>query len=158
MEHLFFLIGAVTCLVVSWFYIFALKAKVRDCMTYIQDRIDKATPNFERQNHRTEGGQGSDDCGDPSRRNFKDVTKPAAGKATIDGKPKLIVGDPGRLDPLQYLCSHCLRPFYLPSSQPPKEAVAELLHNFGKHVEREHLSAAAGSDVSAAEADKQDSN
>lgn len=156
MERLY-LIGAVTCLVVSWFYIFALKRKIRDCMTYIQDRIDKATFNFESLNHRTEGGQRSEDSGDPSRRSFEDVTKPAVGKATMEGKPKLIVGNPDRLEPLQYLCSHCFRAFYLPSSA-PKEAVAELLHNFEEHVEREHPGAVAGSDASAAEADKQDSD
>jgi hypothetical protein len=157
MEHLF-LIGAVACLVVSWFYIFALKTKVRDCMTYIQSRIDKATPNFESLNHRIEGGKGSEDSSDPPRRSFKDVTRPAVGKATMDGKPKLIVGDPDSLEPLQYLCSHCLRPFYLPSNQPPKEAVAELLHNFGEHLEREHPGAEAGSGASPGEADKQDVN
>ena len=157
MEHLF-LIGAVTCLVVSWFYIFTLKTKVRDCMSCIQSRIDKATLNFESLNHRTEGGHGSEDSGDPPRRSFKDVTNPAVRKATMDGKPKLIVGDPNSLEPLQYLCSHCLRPFHLASNQPPKEAVAELLHNFGEHVEREHPGAAAGSGASPGEADRQVSN
>ena len=147
MEHLF-LIGAVTCLVVSWFYIFTLKTKVCDCMTYIQSRIDKASPSFESLRHRTEGGQGPEDSGDPPRRSFKDVTKPAVGKVTMDGKPKLIVGDPNSLEPLQYLCSHCSRPFHLSSNQPPKEAVAELLRNFGEHVEREHPGAAAGSGAS----------
>jgi len=154
MEHVF-LIGAVTCLVISWVYIFALKTRVRDCMTYIQSRIDKATPNSESPNHRNEGGQGSEDSGEPPRRSFEDVTKPAVGKATMNGRPKLIVGGS---DGLQYLCSHCSRPFFLPSGQPPKEAVAELLHNFGEHVEREHPSAVVGSDGSPMEADKQDGN
>ena len=154
MEHVF-LIGAVTCLVVSWLYIFALKTRVRNCMIYIKSRIDKATPNFESLRHTNEGGNGAEDSGDLSRRGSKDVTKPAVRKATMDGKPRLIVGGS---DGLQYRCSHCLRPFYLPSGQPPKEAVAELLHNFGEHVEQEHPSAAVGSEESPKEADQQDSN
>jgi len=83
---------------------------------------------------------------------------PVLGKAPMDGKPKLIVGDQESLEQLQCLCSHCLRPFHLPSNQPPKEAVAELLHNFRGHVEREHPGAVAGWGVSPGIADKQDGN
>jgi len=41
MEHIY-LAGAVMCLALSWIYILILKAKIRDCMRYIEDRIDKA--------------------------------------------------------------------------------------------------------------------
>jgi hypothetical protein len=41
MEHIY-LAGAVTFLALSWIYILILKAKIRDCMRYIEDRIDKA--------------------------------------------------------------------------------------------------------------------
>jgi hypothetical protein len=40
MEHIY-LVGAIACLAVSWIYILFLKAKIRDCMRYIEDRIDK---------------------------------------------------------------------------------------------------------------------
>lgn len=71
MEHLF-LIGALTYLVVSWLYILALKAKVRDCMTYIQNRIDKANPECEGLNHRPQAGKGLRDTGAPSQLSLED--------------------------------------------------------------------------------------
>jgi len=40
MEHIY-LVGAIACLAASWIYILFLKVKIRDCMRYIEDRIDK---------------------------------------------------------------------------------------------------------------------
>jgi len=135
--------GAVTCLIVSWFYIFLLKAKVRDCMTYIQYRIDKVNPNPGKLNRGPEAGDGSKGTGDPSRPRYEGAATPALGGLVMEGRPKLIVGGSGSSQPLQYVCSHCLRPFHFPGNQPPKEAVAELLQSFGEHVEREHADAAS---------------
>jgi hypothetical protein len=60
-------------------------------------------------------------------------------------KPTLIIGSADSLHPLHYLCSHCMKPFYLSGDEPPKKAVAELLQTFGEHVKREHPSANPGS-------------
>jgi len=46
MEHIY-LVGAIACLAVSWIYILILKAKIRDCMRYIEDRIDKTNSRAE---------------------------------------------------------------------------------------------------------------
>jgi len=39
--------SGVTCLVASWIYILLLRAKVRDCMAYIGERIVKCKPGFD---------------------------------------------------------------------------------------------------------------
>jgi len=57
MEHIY-LAGAVACLAVSWIYILILKAKIRDCMRYIEDRIDKANHGPESVSPSLEEGRG----------------------------------------------------------------------------------------------------
>jgi hypothetical protein len=156
MERLF-LIGALATLVVSWLYIFLLKTKVRDCMAYIHTRIDTANRGLADPLPGPSGGLNSRRTGNSWGIGRKEASMPALEKATMEGKPKLIVGGSDSPQPLHYLCSHCLQPFYLPGNQPPKEAVAELLQNFGEHVEREHRSPNPDSNASPAEADKRDS-
>ncbi len=155
MERLF-LIGAAACLVVSWFYILSLKTKVRDCMAYIQNRIDRDNRVLDGSQSSPDGGRDLKRTGSSWRLGREETTMPVLGKATTDGKPKLIVGGANSPQPLHYLCSHCLQPFYLPGNQPPKEAVAELLQNFGEHVEREHPNLVRVSNTAPAEAGKQD--
>jgi len=155
MERLF-LIGAIACLVVSWLYILLLKTKVRDCMSYIQNRIDATNRGLEGAQSSPEDGRDSRRTGGSWRLGREETTKPVLGKATMHGKPKLIVGGSDSPQPLHYLCSHCLQPFYLPGNQPPKEAVAELPQNFGEHVEREHPNLVRVSNTAPAEAGKQD--
>ncbi|MGD0128766.1 MAG: hypothetical protein ABSF46_25720 [Terriglobia bacterium] len=154
MERMF-LIGAVACLVVSWFYILSLKTKVRDCMAYIQNRIDRDNRVLDGSQSSPDGGRDLKRTGSSWRLGREETTMPVLGKATMDGKPKLILGGANSPQPLHYLCSHCLQPFYLPGNQPPKEAVAELLQYFGKHVEREHLALAGDSNPSPQESDKE---
>jgi hypothetical protein len=156
MERLI-LIGAVTCLVVSWLYIFLLKARVRDCVTHIQNRMGTAIRRLEAPNGGPDGRHEVERAANSSRLGMEEATGPALGRATMDGKPKLIVGGPDSLQPLHYLCSHCLQPFYLRGNQPPKEAVVELLHSFEEHVKREHPDVGTDSKAPAAEADKEDS-
>jgi hypothetical protein len=153
-----FLIGAAACLVVSWIYILLLKAKVRVCLTYIQNRIDTANRGLEGSQSSTEGGHISKQTGSSWRLGREETTMPVLGKAIMDGKCKLIVGGSDSPQPLHYLCSHCLQPFYLHANQPPKEAVAELLRSFAEHVERKHPNLAGDSNTSPPEADKQDSH
>ena len=157
MERLF-LIGAVACLVVSWLYIFLLKTKVRDCMTYIHNRIDTASRSLVGPLRSPAGGHNSKRTGNSWCLGRKEAAMPAQEKVTMEGKPKLIVGGSDSPQPLHYLCSQCLQPFYLPGNQPPKEAVAELLQSFGEHVEREHRSPGPDSNAPQAEADQRDSH
>ena len=157
MERMF-LIGAVACLVVSWFYILSLKTKVRDCMAYIQNRIDRDNRVLDGSQSSPDGGRDLKRTGSSWRLGREETTMPVLGKATMDGKPKLILGGANSPQPLHYLCSHCLQPFYLPGNQPPKEAVAELLQSFGEHVEREHRSPGPDSNAPPAEADARDSH
>ena len=156
MERLF-VIGAAACLAVSWFYILFLRAKVRDCMTYIHNRLDKANRVLASPSGGPEGGSEVKRTANSPHLGKEEVKTPAQEKATMDGKPKLIVGGSGSPQPLHYLCSHCLRPFYLSGDQPPKEAVAELLFNFGEYVEREHPNPGPDS-ITPREADRQDSH
>lgn len=150
MEHIF-LVGAVACLAVSWIYLLLLKAKIRDCMRYIEDRIEKANSGRESVSRSLEQGHESRLTDDPSRLRFQSNTFSALGRARPDEKPKLIVGDSGSLQPFHCLCSHCLRTFYLVGDQPAKEAVAELRRAFAEHVEQEHPSAAPASTKSSKE-------
>ena len=156
MERLF-LIGAVAALVVSWLYIFLLKTKVRDCTTYIHNRIDTANRGLGGPLRGPAGGHNSKRAANSCGIGSKEAAIPALGKATMEGKPKLIVGGSDSPQPLHYLCSHCLQPFFLPGNQPPKEAVAELLQSFGEHIERAHRSPGPDSNTSPAETDKRDS-
>jgi len=155
MERLF-LVGVVVCLGISWFYIILLKAKVRDCMAYIQNRIDAANRSLESPQGSPEDPYDSKQPGNSWRPGREKAAGPDRGEATMDRKPKLIVGGANSPQPLHYLCSHCLKPFYLRGNQSPKEAVAELLQEFGEHVEREHPDLVCDSKASPAEADQQD--
>jgi len=153
MERLF-LIGALACLGVSWIYILLLRTRLRDCMAYIQNRIDAANRGLEGSRRSAEGGLDSMPTGNSRCFGKEERAVPVLGKATMGGKPKLIVGGANSPQPLHYLCSHCLRPFYLPGDQPPKEAVAQLLQYFEEHVAREHSNLAGESNSSPPEADK----
>jgi len=150
------LIGAVACLCVSWVYIFLLRSKLRDCMTYIHNRIDTTNRVFAGSSGGPRGGTDVKRTANSPRLGVEEVTTPAQETATMDEKPKLIVGGSGSPQPLHYLCSHCLRPFHLSGDQPPKEAVAELLSKFGEHVEREHPDFVRDSNTPPEVADKQD--
>jgi DNA-binding NarL/FixJ family response regulator len=59
-------------------------------------------------------------------------------------KPKLLLGNAGKGEPVYYICSHCLRGFLLPDNQPPIQAAKELYHHFRKHVEQDHPEPADG--------------
>ena len=150
MEHIY-LVGAVACLVVSWIYILVLKAKIRDCMSYIQNRIDQTNPGLESAGRSLEVVHGSKGTGNPLRDCFTGTTFSSRERATMDEKPKLIVGNSDSRQPFHYLCSHCLKQFYLLGNQPPKEAVTELLRTFGEHVVQKHTNAAPGLTTSSEE-------
>jgi len=137
-----FLVGAVVCLAVSWIYILILKAQIRDCMTYIQNRIARANPGLGSVSGRHEVDHDANGIGGPGRPRFKGTASPALERATMDGKPSLIVDVSGSRKSLHYVCSHCLLRFNLRADQPPKEAVEELLRTFEEHAELEHPSAA----------------
>ena len=124
-------------------------------MTYIQNPIGTANRRLDGPASSPQGGYDAKRVADPRCLGMEEVTRPAQEKTAMDGKPKLIVGGPDSPHPLHYICSHCSKPFYLPGNQPPKEAVAELLQNFGEHVKREHLSFLPDSNASSAEPDKQ---
>jgi len=154
MERLF-LIGGLACLGVSWIYILLLRTKLRDCMAYIQNRIDAANRDLEGPWRSPEGGYESKQAGNSRRLDREEAAVPALGKTTMEGKPKLIIGGASSPQPLHYLCSHCLQPFYLPRNRLPKEAVAELLREFREHVEREHSDLPGDSKMSTSKADKE---
>ena len=59
-------------------------------------------------------------------------------KGKLSKKPKLIISNAGKGQPIYYMCSNCLREFPLPEDQPPKDAVRELFTSFKEHVEQIH--------------------
>jgi hypothetical protein len=133
------LVSVVVYLVASWAYILLLRAQVRDCMTYIRERIAKCNPGFD-----SAGGKPQQEHVTKERGNFPRVHSSAAvpaqpERATLTGKPHLIVDSSGNQPSLDYRCSHCLRTFPLPENQPAKGAAAELFRCFREHVEQEHL-------------------
>ena len=151
MERLL-LIGAVVCLVLSWFYIFLLRARLRDCMAYIHSRIDTDYRRLEGPLATAAGGRPAMHIGSRWRLSMDGAIRGVEGKATMNEKPKLIVSGSDSPQPLHYVCSHCSRPFYLSGNEPPKEAVAKLLESFGEHVEREHRNPGPDSNAPQAEA------
>ena len=143
-----YLVGAAACLVVSWIYILFLKAQIRDCVTYIQNRITRANFGVGSVIGSREMEHESKGTTSPGRPCFKGTTLSALERATMDEKPRLIVDISEGLQPLHYVCSHCLLPFNLRGDQPPKEAVKELLVTFSEHVEHVHPSAAPATNSS----------
>jgi CheY-like chemotaxis protein len=137
-----YLVGVVACLGVSWIYILFLKVQIRDCVTYIQNRMTRVNLGVGSASGSREVEHESKGTSSPGRPRFKGTTLSALERATMDEKPRLIVGISEGLLPLHYVCSHCLLPFNLSGDQPPKEAVEELLLTFGEHVEHVHPSAA----------------
>jgi len=53
------LVSLVACLVASWIYILLLKVKIRDCMSYIQNRIDRCNSNSESADCSGQGERGT---------------------------------------------------------------------------------------------------
>jgi CheY-like chemotaxis protein len=137
-----YLVAAVACLVVSWIYILFLKVKIRDCVTYIQNRITRVNLGVGSVSGSREVEPESKGTSSPGRPRFKGTTLPAPEKATMNEKPRLIVSVSEGLQSLHYACSQCLQPFNLRGDLPPKRAVEELLLTFGEHVEHVHPSAA----------------
>ena len=137
MGHLL-LVSLVAYLVASWIYILFLRAEVRDCMTYIGERILKYNPGFASTDGRAREEHETKEKGNRPRLHSSAAASAQPEKATLAGNPQLIVDSPGNRPSLDYMCSHCLRQFSLGGHQPPKEAVAELFRRFREHVEQEH--------------------
>jgi len=136
MEHIY-LAGAAAGIILSWVYILCLKAKIRECLGYIETRIDLANPGLSDRGRRCAGDESNGEAGS-SLRDRNDIVLAPQGGAAVADKPKLIVANSGINQPFHYLCSLCLWPFLLPGDQPPKAAVAELFHTFREHIEQEH--------------------
>jgi len=137
MEHVY-LIAAVVCLIASWIYILLLKARIRDCASYIQNRL-----------LRSNQGVGRED------ENFRE---PIASQATadIDGQrpggsllstaetlmrpctPQLVADESADVQPIHYVCSDCRLPLPLPLNKPLAEALGELLGHFEEHIKHAH--------------------
>jgi hypothetical protein len=129
-----FVAGVVVGLAVSWAYILSLKATVRVCMTYIEDRIHNCTSRLEGTDDRMwpEGetqATGTDD---------RSTTSSHAERPTMAEQPLLIIESSGKGSPIHYQCSRCLRAFPLAKDDSPKMAAAELYRHFREHVAQEH--------------------
>jgi hypothetical protein len=132
------LVSGVTCLIVSWIYIFLLRAKVRDCMAYIGERIVKCNPGVDFTDGSPREERETKAKGNRARMQPNAAASAPPKEATLAGKPQLIVASSGNCPSLGYRCSHCLRSFSLVEYQPPKGAVAELFRRFREHVEQDH--------------------
>jgi hypothetical protein len=53
-------------------------------------------------------------------------------------KPRLVVTEWGKGEPVTYKCSRCSQIFILPDDRTPKEAAAELIAAFHDHVGEVH--------------------
>ena len=133
-----YLVVAVVCLVASWIYILVLKARIRDCVRYIQHRIDQANPGLAGADGSPDKGHESKETGNPSPLPSNSPTPSLMVEATTGGKPKLIVASPDLHRPFHYLCSHCAQTFTLPAEQSLKEAVVELVLRYTQHLEDHH--------------------
>jgi len=133
-----FLAGVVVGLAASWTYILSLKATLRVCMRYIQERIHDCTNGLEgtdgriREERQTKGMEAPTRLGDRSA-----TSSPPEGPQMAD-KPLLIIESSGKGSPIHYQCSRCLRVFRLAEIDSPKAAAAELFRRFRQHVAQEH--------------------
>jgi len=133
------LVTVVAYLVASWTYILLLRAEVHDCMTYIRERAAKFNPGFDSADGDPQEEHETKQTGNRPRMHHGGASPAQPERTPLARKPQLIVDNSGNHALLDYRCSHCLRTFPLPESQPPKEAVAEVFGRFRRHVEQEHL-------------------
>ena len=88
--------------------------------------------------------------GNASVAEFCGAAPPATERAAIAEKPKLIVSNSNKGEPIYYTCSRCLRGFPFPDHTSPKEAVRELYQRFREHVEKEHADPVNGPIIASA--------
>lgn len=74
----------------------------------------------------------------PSRIHFRCPTAFQPEWATLLVEPQPVSSRSGRHWPINCACPHCSRVFSLREDMKAKEALAELYHCLGKHVEHEH--------------------
>jgi hypothetical protein len=137
MERLF-LVGTTISLAASWIYIFLLRARISECMRYIQKRIERASPvRWSGDSSAGEEGE-AEYTGNPPPSQLDGAISSLLGRATTAERPQPIVEILGNHSSFYYRCSDCSRIFLLPEDRPPKEAARELFRSFGEHVEEEH--------------------
>jgi len=135
-----FVAGVVVGLAVSWAYILSLKATIKVCRTYIEDRIYSSTRRFESPDDHP--GSIRKECqmnwpGQPAGSDDR-TTRDAPETPTTREKPRLIIEALGKDLPIQYQCSWCLQVFPMTDGDSPKLAAAEMYRRFREHVAQEH--------------------
>ena len=138
-----YLVAAVAALCAAGIYILRLQAQYRDCLRYIQDRLDKANPGLAIVDSKTDKGQAPKATPNPTPvpSPSNPIEPSLLMESTTTGTPKLLVACAETHRPFLYRCSHCSRSFTLPADQPLKEAVAELVDHYTEHIEDHHPAA-----------------
>jgi hypothetical protein len=137
MERLLLLTTAIW-LAASWIYIFLLRARINECMSYIENRIETDNPASESGDSSASGEGEEEETGNPPRRQLSSTTSSPLEGATTADRPQPIVEISGNHSSFHYRCSDCSRIFLLPEDQPAKEAARELFRCFEEHVAEEH--------------------
>jgi hypothetical protein len=81
-----FVAGVVVGLAVSWTYILSLKATIRVCMKYIEDRIHNCTDRVEGTGDRTREESETSMTEEPGRTDERTTTSPAEGQPWQSGR------------------------------------------------------------------------
>jgi hypothetical protein len=136
MERLLLLTTAI-CLAASWIYIFLMRARISDCISYIENQIEKGNTVFGSEDSSGEESE-AEETGNPPRSQLSGATSAPLETAPTAEKPQPLVEISGNHSSFHYRCSDCSRIFLLPEDQPAKAAARELFRCFEIHVEEEH--------------------
>jgi hypothetical protein len=137
MERLLLLSTAIG-LAGSWIYIFLLRARINDCMSYIESRIERGKPVFGSGDSSASEERQAEGTRNPPRSPLDGATSSPPERRKMAEEPQPIAEFQGDRSSFHYRCSDCSRIFLLPEDQPPKEAARELFRRFREHVEEEH--------------------
>ena len=142
MERVVLVSGAI-CLAASWVYIFVLRARISQCMHYVQNQIEKGASLFGSGESGAGNEHEAEGMGYPPPSQLSDASPSPSEVVTMADKPQPIAEFAGNRASFYYRCSDCARIFLLPEDQPAKEAARELFLCFREHIEQDHLMVAS---------------
>ena len=137
MEHILHA-GLAVLLIASWVYILVLKARLRDCLLYIGNRIDKCAKGLASVDSSIRDEDGIPKVVRPADIRVSGATSTQPERSVMTEPPQLILGRSGTDQLVHHRCSRCSQVFPLSQDNSQREAVASLYLRFLEHGDREH--------------------
>lgn len=125
-------------LIASWVYILLLRVRLRDCLTYIVNRMEMGRKGLEGVDSRIRDEGGVQKAVSPSGVRVSGVMSTEPERSVVPEPPQLILSSSGKDHLVHHRCSRCSQVFPLSGDHSPREAVARLYLLFLEHVDREH--------------------